>query len=85
LVNFTPLGVTTQESPAFRHGECQQTPVEVTVAKRTQVGDFLFEPGEKLLVIAKVKSKATISGKGYVVYDEMTEYPFVVDGSIIEL
>ena len=55
------------------------------MAKRTQVGDFLFEPGEKLLVIAKVKSKATISGKGYVVYDEMTEYPFVVDGSIIEL
>ncbi|MBG9803206.1 hypothetical protein ABD72_13755, partial [Brevibacillus laterosporus] len=24
LVNFTPLGVTTQESPAFRHGECQR-------------------------------------------------------------
>jgi len=23
LVNFTPLGVTTQESPAFTHGECQ--------------------------------------------------------------
>ncbi|WP_269446215.1 DUF2992 family protein [Brevibacillus brevis] len=23
LVKFTPLGVTTQESPAFRHGECQ--------------------------------------------------------------
>ncbi|MCG7318393.1 alpha/beta fold hydrolase [Brevibacillus laterosporus] len=23
MVNFTPLGVTTQESPAFRHGECQ--------------------------------------------------------------
>ncbi|MCZ0846321.1 hypothetical protein O0536_16480, partial [Brevibacillus laterosporus] len=23
LVNFTPLGVTTQEYPAFRHGECQ--------------------------------------------------------------
>ncbi|MED1720977.1 hypothetical protein, partial [Brevibacillus laterosporus] len=36
LVNFTPLGVTTQESPAFRHGECQ---LSLYVRKGVGFGD----------------------------------------------
>jgi hypothetical protein len=36
LVNFIPLGVTTQESPAFTHGECQSALQNVSEAARTE-------------------------------------------------